>query len=71
MYGLPEHSIFYKEIVGGYLGSSVAEGKIHVSEASVRNIFSKLDLLKIERIVGTKRVPLLLKEQGGDTFDFV
>lgn len=71
MYGLPEHPIFYKEIVGDYLGSSVAEGKIDISEASVRNVFSKLDLLKLERIVGTKRVPLLLKDKGGDTFDFV
>lgn len=71
MYGLPEHPIFYKEVVGGYLGSSVAEGKIDMSEASVRNMFSKLDMMKLERIVGTKRAPLLLKEKGGDTFDFV
>ena len=71
MYGLPENPIFYREIVAGYLGSSLADGKVTASEASVRNLFSKLDLLKLERIVGTKRVSSLLKEKPGDTFDFV
>lgn len=70
MYGLPENPIVYKELVGGCLGSSVREGKISASEANVRSLFSKLDVLKLERIVGTKRVPRMLKEKGGDTFDF-
>ena len=71
MYGLPENPIFYREIVAGYLGSSLAEGKVVTSEAGVRSLFSKLDMLKLERIVGTKRVPSLMKEKLGDTFDFV
>lgn len=71
MYGLPENPIFYKEVVGDYLGSSIAEAKVDASEASVRSLFSKLDMLKLERIVGTKRLPLLLKDKGGDTFEFL
>ncbi|KAL8831208.1 MAG: hypothetical protein Q9191_000989 [Dirinaria sp. TL-2023a] len=71
MYGLPENPIFYREIVAGYLGASLAEGKVTASEAGVRSLFSRLDMLKLERIVGTKRVPSLMKEKLGDTFDFV
>ena len=71
MYGLPENPIFYKEVVGGYLSSSIAEAKVDASEASVRTVFSKLDMLKLERIIGTKRLPTLLREKGGDTFDFI
>lgn len=71
MYGLPENPIFYKEVAGGFLGSTIAEAKINAGEASVRNLFSRLDVLKLERIVGTKRIPLLLKEKGGDTFEFI
>lgn len=71
MYGLPDNPIFYREIVGGYLGSSMAEGKVDAHDANVRSLFSRLDMLKLERIVGTKRVSLLVKEKSGDTFDFV
>ena len=71
LYGLPENPIFYKEIAGGYLGASIAAGKLDTRSASVRALFSRLDILKLERIVGTRRHLSMLKHNGGDTFDFV
>ena len=70
MYGLPDNPIFYKEIVGGYLSRSVQEGKLEPEGASVRVIFSKWDVLKLERVAGTERVGRMIKDKG-DTFDFV
>lgn len=70
MYSLPDNPIFYKEIVSGYLSRSVREGKLEPGEGSARVIFSKWDLLKLERIAGTDRVGKMVKEKG-DTFDFL
>jgi U3 small nucleolar RNA-associated protein 25 len=70
MYGLPDNPIFYKEIVGGYLGKSVQEGKLEPGEGSARVIFSKWDIMKLERIAGTERVGKMIREKG-DTFDFL
>ncbi|KAH7419916.1 U3 small nucleolar RNA-associated protein 25 [Cadophora sp. MPI-SDFR-AT-0126] len=70
MYGLPENPIFYKEIVGGYLRKSVQEGKLEPGEGLVRVLFSKWDVLKLERIVGTERVGKMIRDKG-DTFDFL
>ena len=70
MYGLPENPIFYKEIVDGYLSSSITSAKVPARETSVRIMFSKFDALKLERIVGTGRLLPMIKEKRGDTFDF-
>lgn len=70
MYGLPDNPIFYKEIVEGYLGRSVQDGKLEPGEGSVRVIFSKWDVLKLERIAGTERAGRMIWEKG-DTFDFL
>ncbi len=71
MYGLPENPIFYKEVVDGFLSSSVVSAKLDIREASVRALFSMLDLLKLERIVGSSRYIPMLKDKAGDTFDFM
>lgn len=70
MYGLPDNPIFYKEIVEGYLGRSVQDGKLEPGEGSVKVVFSKWDMLKLERIAGTERVGKMIHEKG-DTFDFL
>ena len=70
MYSLPDNPIFYKEITA-YLATSVSEGEIDARDARVRIIFSKYDAMKLERTVGTKRFVAMLREKGGDTFDFM
>ncbi|KXT13514.1 hypothetical protein AC579_4169 [Pseudocercospora musae] len=70
MYGMPDNPIFYQELVEGYLGTSISEGKVEAAEANVRAIFSKWDGLRLERVVGSERVKSMLSG-AGDTFDFV
>lgn len=70
MYGLPENPLFYKEVVGAFLGPSLIGAATDSSSAYVRSLFSRLDVFKLERVVGTKRVSTLMKDRGGDTFDF-
>ena len=70
MYALPETPTFYKELVEGFLSSSLAVGKVSLRELDVKVLFSRLDVLKIERTVGSERYQSLLNEDG-DTFDFV
>jgi U3 small nucleolar RNA-associated protein 25 len=70
MYGLPDNPKFYKEIVGGYLSRSVQEGKLEPGNGSVKVIFSKWDVPKLERIAGSERTPKMIMEKG-DTFDFL
>ncbi|CAJ2502568.1 Uu.00g099620.m01.CDS01 [Anthostomella pinea] len=69
-YGLPDNPVFYREIAGGYLGRSEQDLKIEPGQGTVRVMFSKYDVLRLERIVGSKRVGKMVREKG-DTFDFV
>ena len=70
MYALPENPIFYKEIVGGFLQSSMSAAKVTAREASARALFSQLDILKLERIVGSSRHLPMVFDKVGDTFVF-
>lgn len=70
-YAPPDNPIFYKETVGDYLSMSISEGRVDPSETTVRTIFSKLDALKIERIVGSVRAATMLRQKSGDKFDFL
>ena len=69
-YGLPDNAKFYEELVGGYLGSSVGEGRITPDEGSVRTMFSKWDGLRLERVAGDQRSKSMMYGVG-DTFVFV
>jgi len=69
-YGLPDNPIFYREIAGGYLSKSEQDLELEPGLGSVRTMFSKYDVMKLERIVGSKRVGKMIQERG-DTFDFI
>lgn len=69
-YSLPDNPIFYQEISGGYLAKSQQDMRLEPGQGNTRVIFSKYDSMKLERIVGSKRVGKMLQERG-DTFDFI
>lgn len=70
MYGLPDNPVFYKEIVGANLARAEQDGVVEPGLGGARVMFSKYDVLRLERIVGSQRVGKMLRERG-DTFDFV
>lgn len=70
MYSLPENPVFYSELVGGFLGDSVAEGKANAGGVNVRAMFSRWEALALERIVGSARVGRMIRDGAGDTFEF-
>jgi len=70
MYGLPDNPLFYQEIAGGYLQKSEQSLLIEPGQGTVKVMFSRYDVMKLEKIVGSQRVSKMISEQG-DTFDFV
>ncbi|KAL2264845.1 hypothetical protein VTJ83DRAFT_7355 [Remersonia thermophila] len=70
MYALPDNPTFYNEIAGGFLQQSEQSLLLEPGQGVVRVMFSKYDVMKLERIVGTARVGRMIHDQG-DTFDFV
>ena len=69
MYGLPENPLFYREVAGDFLSHSVSEGIADATNSVINCIFSKWDLMKLERIVGTRRVMSLI-QGNGSYFEF-
>lgn len=70
-YGLPDNPAFYADVAAGYLAASEADGTLEQGRRpNVRVLFSKYDVAKLERVVGTERVGSMLSDRG-DTFDFV
>ncbi|KAK4449092.1 hypothetical protein QBC34DRAFT_405885 [Podospora aff. communis PSN243] len=70
MYSLPDNPLFYKEIAGGYLQKSEQSLLLEPGQGTVKVMFSRYDVMKLEKIVGSQRVSKMISEQG-DTFDFV
>lgn len=70
MYSLPDNPLFYKEVVGANLAKAEQDMRIEPGQGNVRVMFSKYDVLRLERIVGSQRVGKMIRERG-DTFDFV
>lgn len=70
MYGLPDNPLFYKEVAGANLAKAEQDLVIEPGQGSVRVMFSKYDVLKLERVAGSQRVGKMIRERG-DTFDFV
>ncbi|KAI0133938.1 hypothetical protein BJ170DRAFT_179865 [Xylariales sp. AK1849] len=70
MYGLPDNPIFFNEIAGGYLAKSEQDIRLESGQGMVRVLFSRYDVAKLERVVGSNRVGKMVRERG-DTFDFI
>lgn len=71
-YGLPDNPVFWTEIVAMLgINRDLLDGSAGGGKGTVRAMFSRWDVLKLERVVGTDRVGRLVSESSGDTFDFV
>lgn len=76
-YGVPENPLFWSEMLDGLGQNALSDldwgqtQKGKQSKGLVRALFSKWDMMKLERIVGTERVGRLVREKEGDVFDFV
>ena len=71
MYGLPDNPAFYRDVVAGFLRGAAELGRVaEPGQPGVRVLFSRFDVLKLERVVGTRRVGRMIRDRG-DVFEFV
>ena len=76
-YGLPENPIFWSELIDALSVNAqhdlewAQSQKGRRGKGLVRALFSKWDVMKLERVVGTDRVARLVSDKEGDVFDFV
>ncbi|KAF9585531.1 rRNA-binding ribosome biosynthesis protein utp25 [Lunasporangiospora selenospora] len=81
-YGLPEHPQFYPELLNllalpsGTAGSEKSRSK-HIAAQGLEDramsctaLFTKYDLLKLQRIVGNERAQSMCRQEGRDLFVF-
>ncbi|CCH59423.1 hypothetical protein TBLA_0B05970 [Henningerozyma blattae CBS 6284] len=67
-YKAPTNPEFYNEVVR-YIGKNAFTGNTDINISNVRTIYSKLDGLALERIMGTKRAAVLTHGQN-ETYEF-
>lgn len=67
-YQPPSNPEFYSEVVR-FIANSAAIGSTDLNISTVRTIYSKLDGLSLERIVGTKRAAVLTRGQN-EVYEF-
>lgn len=76
-YGVPENPIFWTEMIDALGMNAQMDMEWAQSQRGkqgkglVRAVFSKWDVMKLERVVGTERVGRLVSEREGDVFEFV
>lgn len=78
-YGLPEHPQFYPEMLNllALPSGNVKSRSKHAAATGLEDramsctaLFTKYDLLKLQRIVGTERANSMCKQEGRDLFVF-
>ncbi|WFD42371.1 rRNA-binding ribosome biosynthesis protein utp25 [Malassezia psittaci] len=62
-YGLPDHANYYPELINATLSQRAEDEEIlDPAEISVQVLYNKYDLLRLERVVGTKQARLMVTE---------
>ena len=70
-YSLPEHAGYYAEMLGFLGAEEAAAGAAAVAAPSSSAVFSRLDALQLERVVGTARAKKMLTPDAPSTFMFM
>ncbi|WFC98287.1 rRNA-binding ribosome biosynthesis protein utp25 [Malassezia yamatoensis] len=62
-YGLPDHANYYPELINATLSQRGEDEEIpDPAEIAVQVLYNKYDLLRLERVVGTKQARLMVTE---------